>query len=264
MAERTEYAPNTFCWPELMTSDAGGAKKFYAAVFGWDLADSPVGPDQIYTMATLGGKNVGALYQLNDAQRAQGVPPNWLSYVSVADLDATLARAKQLGAAIVVDAMDVFDIGRMAVVADPQGAAFALWQPKQHIGAQIVNEPGTLCWNELYTPNLDASGAFYTRLFDWTSRTDNMGSDVRYTTFSNGDRPAAGMMEIQKEWGQVPPHWMVYFAVADCDATVAEIETQGGRVMNKPMDIPEVGRFAVVSDPQGAVFAVIALNRPQD
>lgn len=263
MGERTKYPPNTFCWSELMTSDGAGAKKFYAEVFGWELTDNPIGPGQVYTMAALNDKNVGAMYELNEQQRKQGVPPNWLSYVSVENIDGTVDKAKKLGANVVVEPMDVFDVGRMAVIADPQGAVVALWQPNQHIGAELVNVPGTLCWNELYTRDVDGSGAFYTKLFGWDSQTADMGTGP-YTSFMNGERPAGGMLEIQKEWGGVPPHWMVYFAVGDCDAAVKKIESLGGKVMNPPTDIPEVGRFAVVADPQGAAFSVIRMTNPQD
>lgn len=264
MGERTEYTPNTFCWPELLTTDGAAAKKFYGEVFGWELTDNPVGPDAVYTMATLRGKNVAAMYEMNAEQRKQNIPPHWLSYVSVASVDDTLATAKELGASVIVDAMDVFDIGRMAVLSDPQGAVFALWQPKQHIGAELVNEPGTFCWNELYTNDPDASGLFYTKLFNWSANTAEMAPGQTYTSFMNGERPAGGMIPIQKEWGEVPPNWGVYFAVDDCDATCKKIEEAGGKVDNPPMDIPEVGRFAVCADPQGVYFAIIHMTSPQD
>jgi predicted enzyme related to lactoylglutathione lyase len=152
----------------------------------------------------------------------------------------------------------------MAVIQDPQGAVFSLWQPVKHIGAELVNVPGAFCWNELYTHDIDASGAFYTKLFGWSAKTAEMGNGMSYTSFMNGDWPAGGMMEIQKEWGEVPPNWSIYFAVDDCDATCEKIKKLGGKVDNPPMDIPEVGRFAVCADPQGAYFAVIKMTNPQD
>jgi predicted enzyme related to lactoylglutathione lyase len=264
MAERTEYAPNTFCWPELTTTDGAGAKKFYEEVFGWELTDNPVGPDVVYTMATLRGKNVGAMYEMNEEQRRQHLPPHWLSYVSVESVDDMLAKAKKLGGNVTVEAMDVFDVGRMAAVQDPQGAVFALWQPKAHIGAELVNEPGTFCWNELYTNDVDGSGGFYTKLFNWGSNTAEMGPGQSYTSFMNGERPAGGMIEIQKEWGEVPTNWSVYFAVDDCDKTAGKVVEMGGTIESPPMDIPEVGRFAVCCDPQGAHFAIIKMINPQD
>lgn len=263
MAERTQYPPNTFCWTELMTSDTDGAKAFYQDIFGWNLIENPIGPGQVYIMAQLKEKNVAAMYKMNEAQRRQHIPPNWLSYISVSDVDGVVAKARELGAAVTVEPMDVFNVGRMAVLTDPQGAVFALWQPKEHIGAERVNEPGTLCWNELYTRDVDGSGSFYTAVFGWDSQTAEMAHGT-YTSFMNGERPAGGMLEIQKEWGDVPPHWMVYFAVDDCDATVKKAESLGGKVINPPADVPGVGRFAIATDPQGAAFSVIALENPQD
>ena len=262
MAEMNKYNDGTFCWPELATTDAAGAKEFYNRIFGWELHDDPVGPDMVYTMARVNGKNVGAMFQQNEQQKKMGMPPNWLSYVSVDDLDEKLDKAKTLGAATVVDAMDVMEVGRMAVLSDPQGAVFALWQPKQHIGAELVNEPVSLSWNELMTTDDNAANEFYKSLFGWSSETMDMG-EMMYTSFSNGDRPAGGMMKIDPSWGEIPPHWAVYFAVADCDKTAADITANGGNILAEPKDIPGVGRFAMAQDPQGAAFAIIKLDNPQ-
>jgi hypothetical protein len=155
--------------------------------------------------------------------------------------------------------MDVFDAGRMALILDPTGAAVAVWQPVKHIGAGVVNEHGALCWNELMTIDTIKAGEFYTGLFGWTAQEHDMGGMI-YTVFMNGERPAAGMMKIDESWGDVPPSWLVYFAVNDCDASVAEAGALGGELCKGPMDIPGVGRFAVMTDPQGAAFAVIWLE----
>lgn len=258
MPEFTSYPPNTFCWPELVTTDTAGAKKFYAALFGWKLDDNPVGEDAVYTMASINGKNTGAMYQQNEEQKKQEIPACWLSYVSVTDANATAEKAKALGGKVVHGPMDVFDIGRMAMLTDPQAAPIAIWQPLKHIGAEIANEPGALTWNELFTNDIDGSGAFYTNLFDWGSETADMGG-MLYTSFMNGDRPAGGMLKVLAEWGDVPPHWLVYFAVADCDASAKKIKQLGGKISMEPSDIPQIGRFAMAQDPQGAMFAIIKL-----
>jgi len=259
--EIQKYKSGTFCWPELCTSDSEGAKKFYKTIFGWDIEDTPVTETDIYSMAMKQDKSVGALYQMREDQKQQGVPPHWLSYVSVDDLENTVDKAKSLGGAAIVEPMDVMDVGRMAVLTDPTGAAFALWQPKQHIGAQLANEPGALTWNELMTTDTEKAAGFYTDLFEWGSESANMGG-MMYTSFMNGDRPAGGMLKIAAEWGDVPPNWVVYFAVEDCDATAEQIKTEGGQILAGPQDIPEVGRFAMATDPQGAAFAVIKLANP--
>jgi len=262
MKEVKEYAPGTFCWVELVTSDGDAAKKFYTEFFGWGFHDAPVGPDMVYTMLKQEDKDIAALYQMDEKQKTKGVPPNWNSYISVANTNEVAQKAKSLGGTILAEPFDVFDAGRMAQFQDPTGATFAVWEPRQHIGARTVNEPGTLCWNELATNDTQKAGEFYAKLFGWGSRLQEMGPTT-YTTFMNGERMAGGMLQMTEEWAEVPPHWMVYFAVEDCDASAEKAKTLGAEIKVPPTDIPEVGRFAVVQDPQGAVFSVIKLINPE-
>lgn len=259
MPEFREHAPGTFCWIELMTTDSAAAKQFYCDLFGWSFHDDPVGDDAVYTVLSMGDRFVGALYERSREQAAQGVPPHWGSYISVADANATTAKVIELGGAAVMEPFDVFDIGRMAVLRDSTGAFFSIWQAKKHIGAQLKGEPVSLCWNELLTRDPGAAEKFYTALFGWNASTDM--SDTPYTMFSNQDQPTAGMMAIATEMGEVPSCWLPYFAVADCDQTAEKSRKLGGRLEVPSTDIPEVGQFAVVSDPQGAVFGVIQLNQ---
>jgi predicted enzyme related to lactoylglutathione lyase len=261
MTEMTEYKPGTFSWIDLATTDADGAKKFYQKLFGWSTTDNPAGPDMVYTMAELGGKPVAALYQQGAEQQSQGIPPHWLSYVTVANAAETAEKAKSLGGNVLMDAFDVMEAGRMALIQDPTGATFAIWQPQQHIGAHLVNEYGALIWNELATTDKNVATDFYTKLFGWSSQTQEMPSGP-YTSFMNGESMAAGMLEMTEEWGNIPPHWMVYFGTDDCDATVATAKELGGTILVDPTDIPSVGRFAVLQDPQGAAFSVITLPNP--
>lgn len=259
MPETTEYAPGMFCWFELGTSDAAAAKKFYTELFGWKANDTPAGPDMVYTLLQIDGKDVGALYELNPEQKSQGVPPHWLSYVAVSSVDESVSKARQLGATVLMGGFDVFDLGRLAVLQDPTGAQFAMWQARSHIGARLRDEPNTLCWTELSTKDTAKAGEFYTKLFGWgTKVSDDAG--FAYTELLCNDRPIGGMMQIAPEWGDVPPHWLGYIAVNDCDATAEKATSLGGKVKNPPTDIPNVGRFAVIQDPQGAVFATIKLN----
>lgn len=258
--EISTYTPGTFCWIELVTSDGDAAKKFYTDLFGLGFNNQPVGEDAVYTMLNKDGKNVAALYQMNEEQKSRGIYPHWNSYVSVASADETTEKVKSLGGTVTMEPFDVFDAGRMAMFQDPTGASFAVWQPNQHIGAQLTNVPGTLCWNELATNDTQKAGEFYTKLFGWASNTDS-GSPP-YTMFMNGERPAAGMIEIQKEWGEVPPNWVVYFAVADCDASAEKATSLGAKILSPPTDVPEIGRFAVIQDVQGAAFAIIKLEHP--
>ena len=262
MQETPDYAPGTFCWVELGTTDAEAAKKFYSELFGWTIEDRPVGPDMIYTILNLDGKNAGALYPLDKEKQAQGIPSNWLSYASVANADETAAKAKELGATIMAGPFDVMTVGRMAVVQDPTGAVFALWQAKDHKGAGVVNVANSFCWNELMTTDTAKDGDFYTGLFGWGKDTQNFGP-LEYTMFSNGGRPAGGMLQITPAMGPIPPNWLVYFAVDDCDAKTQKAKELGGSVMKPPDDIPNIGRFSILTDPQGAAFALIKLENPE-
>jgi uncharacterized protein len=262
MQESVEYKPGTFCWVELGTTDGDAAKKFYTQLFNWDYTDNPVGPSGFYTILKQNGKDVGALYRMPEEMTSNGVPPHWMSYISVANADETAAKAKSLGATLMKEPFDVFTMGRMAVIQDPTGAMFALWQPGTHPGAGVVNTPNSLCWNELATKDAARAGEFYSGVFGWEKNVQQMGP-MTYTSFMNGDRPAGGMYEPGPEMGEMPPHWMVYFAVADADATLARALELGGKSCAPPMDVPGVGRMAVMTDPQGAAFAVIKLqNQP--
>jgi len=262
MQEKPEYKPGTFCWVELATSDPNAAKTFYTQLFGWTYDDLPIGPDMLYTILKLDGKDVGALYQLMTDQVAQGVPPNWLSYISVTNADEATEKAKAAGATILKEPFDVMTVGRMSVVQDPTGAVFATWQAGDSPGAGIYNVPSSFCWNELMTTDTAKDKEFYTSVFGWGADTQNFG-DLEYTMFSNGDRAAGGMLAITPEMGPIPPNWLVYFAVDDCDAKVQKATELGATVMKPADDIPGIGRFAILIDPQGAGFAIIKLESPQ-
>jgi len=258
MAEVKEYPPGTFCWAELNTTDAKAAKRFYTELLGWSYFDSEMGPGMVYTLFRLDGKDVAALYELSEQQRSQGVLSNWNSYVSVANVDESADKARSLGAKILMEPLDAHEAGRMAVVQDPSGTPFSLWKANKNIGALLNNQPGTACWNELVTHDVLAAGDFYSKLFSWGKQIQKMG-DIDYTIFVNGDRPAGGMFQITPEMGPTPSHWLVYFAVDDCENSVDRALKMGAKMMLPPKDIPEVGRFSIMTDPQGAEFAVIKL-----
>jgi predicted enzyme related to lactoylglutathione lyase len=262
MQETTDFKPGTFCWVELATTDANAAKSFYSQLFDWKFKDNPVSPEMVYTMVQLDGKDVGGLYQMTPDMTGQGIPPNWLSYVSVKSADETTEKAKTGGATVLNGPFDVFTIGRMSVIKDPTGAVFALWQPGTHKGAGIYNAPNTFCWNELATRDTKKAGDFYSSVFGWNKNTKQFGP-MEYTIFENEGKGNGGMFAITPEMGNLPPHWLTYFAVDDCDAKVRKATELGARVMKPADDIPGVGRFAILLDPQGAAFAIIKLESPQ-
>jgi uncharacterized protein len=261
MQEAPEYKPGTFCWVELGTSDNTAAKNFYTQLFSWDFEDKPMGPDDVYTILKLDGKDVGGLYKLMPDMVAQGIPPHWMSYVSVTSADETAEKAKAEGATIMNGPFDVFTIGRMAVIQDPTGAVFSIWEGRDLKGSGIYNVPNSFCWNELGTTDSAKAGEFYSNVFGWDKETFD-DSPIEYTMFKNGDRGAGGMYTITPEMGPIPPHWLVYFAVDDCDAKVQKATELGANVMKPADDIPGIGRFAILTDPQGAAFAIIKLENP--
>ena len=208
-----------------------------------------MGPNEFYTLLEKAGRDAAAACTLRPDQK--GVPPHWQVYVAVERADAAATRARDLGGTVLAPPFDVMDSGRMAVIQDPTGAVFAVWEARRHPGLGVVDEPGAFCWAELLTRDTSKAAAFYKALFGWGT-----GGDPRYTEWKNGDRSIGGMMEIQKDWGDVPPHWLVYFQVADCEASTAKAQELGARVFMPPTAINENLRLSVLADPQGAVFAL--------
>lgn len=253
MAEIDSYAPGTFCWAELGTADGAGSKEFYGSLFGWQANDIPLGDGNVYTMLQIDGKDVAALYT-----RAEG-RPEWRLYVAVANADETASRIEGLGGKILQGPFDVFESGRMANLEDPTGAVFAIWQAGQHIGSRLVNQPHTHCWSELATPDKGKAEAFYTGLFGWTAEHQQM-STGSYTIFKNGDKQAGGMYQISPQQPMPFPNWMPYFAVEDTDRSAEKVKSLGGQVLLPPTDIPGIGRFSLLQDPQGAMFSIIRLG----
>ena len=260
MPEMTKYEPGTPSWVDLGTADPVEASRFYSDLFGWSIMEGPPEAGG-YRMCMLDGKPVAGL----GPQMNPDMPPYWTTYISVSSADETAAATSEDGGSIIVEPMDVLDVGRMAVAADPAAAMFAIWQPRAHVGAGIVNEPNTFCWTELTTREPQKSVEFYGAVFGWTATLVPMEGSADYTEFRIGDHAVAGMMQMQGDsWpAEMPNHWMIYFAVDDCQAAVAKVEALGGQLMVQPTEVPP-GTFAVVKDPQGAVFSVIALRPPED
>jgi len=254
MTEVKSYKPGTFCWADLATTNPTGAKRFYSELFGWKTQDNPLPGGGAYTLARINGGDIAGLMGMPE----KGIPPHWNSYVAVANVDEATNKATSLGGKILAPPMDVMDLGRMAVIQDPSGAELSLWQAKKHIGAGRVGEHGALVWNELQTRNVDACGAFYTKLFGWKTETRKGVFVETYTLFNQGAEPRAGMMPMSKQTpANVPSHWTVYFMVNDCDATAKKVGSLGGKAVMPPTDIPDVGRFSMFFDPEGAFFAVL-------
>lgn len=261
MTTRTEYAHGEFSWVNLGTTDPAAAKRFYGSLFGWQFDDMPAGQGMTYTMCRLGDHYAAGLFALEQMQ-ARGVPAHWMPFVNVLNADEVAAKASQNGGKVLMGPDDVLTVGRSAAIADPTGARLAIWQARDHKGAGVVSEEGAISWNELLSPDVDAAGRFYRATFGWTSDVVDVNEDSSYTIFKSGTTMIAGMMARPPRLKDVPPNWLTYFGVADCDAAAAKVTQLGGTLMQPPTDIPNVGRFAVCRDGQGAAFAIARFNPP--
>jgi uncharacterized protein len=248
MGERDGHGQGTFSWTDLTTPDAQGAKEFYGGLFGWDYADNPIPDGGVYVIATLGGRAAAAMFETTERH------PAWASYVTVDDVDASTAKAGELGADVLAEPFDVMDAGRMSTIQDPTGAVFCLWQPRTSIGAEIVNVHGALTMNQLNTSDPEAAQRFYGELFGW--RFDKVSEEPAYWGIHLGDRLNGGMMPLPPG-APMPSHWLVYFGIDDLESAAERIGSSGGTVMIGPQEVP-AGRFVVAQDPQGAIFAVFA------
>ena len=260
--EITKHTPGMFSWADLATPDAEGPKAFYTEILGLTAIDLPMQPGMVYSMLAKDGSNVCAIYQMPEEMgQMTGGQPVWNSYFTVESADEAASRVAELGGAVMMGPVDVFDSGRMVVSSDPTGAVFSAWEPKSHIGAQVFGEPGALAWNELSTHDTEKAAQFYGGLFGWSANITPSADGGEYTEFRLDGVSAAGMMAIRKEWGEVPPNWTVYFAVASLDAALDTANRLGATVAMAPMEVQGVGRFALLRDPQGAYVYVIQIAR---
>ncbi|MCZ2148419.1 MAG: VOC family protein [Bryobacterales bacterium] len=248
------HPAGSFCWFELGTTDQNAAKTFYSTLFGWSANDSPMGPGHLYTTFHLDGRSCAAAYTITPEMSRQGVPPHWMVYVAVGSADDTASKAKELGGNVVMAPFDVMDLGRMAVIQDPAGAAFSIWQGKSVKGTGITGEPGTFCWGELSTSDIPGAQAFYSGLFGWKIVPGQV--DETYLHIENGAAMIGGIPPAKYRNPNVPPHWVSYFLVTDCDAAAAKANDLGAKLLFGPETMEKVGRLAFVADPQSAVFAI--------
>jgi uncharacterized protein len=255
VGKRERYEPGTFCWVDLATTDPASARAFYGGLFGWEAEDTLGGGGGTYTVLRLDGDEVGGLYEIEAGERAMGVKPHWLSYVSVESADEAAARAEELGGSVFMEAFDAADFGRMAVIGDPTGAVLAAWEPQTLAGARRVNDPGCFTWNELQSRDPEPADGFYSLLFGWETEPVEQNGNLVYMMIRNAGRSNGGVMPMTEQHGDAPPYWLVYFTVSSCDDAVAKVRELGGGVLAGPMNVG-AGRIAVVSDPQGAAFAL--------
>ncbi len=246
MPEMTRYEHGVPSWVDIGTADLAAGVSFYAELFGWEGQDMGEEAGH-YTIVSKAGKQVAAI---SSAQHAG--PPRWTTYINVDDVDGVAKKAESAGGTVIVPPMDVMSAGRMAIFQDTTGAVIAAWQPGDHIGAQLVNEPGTFIWSELTTSDLAKSKEFYSEVFGW-----GWGGADEYAEAQVAGRTIGGVMPRQPEMPpEVPDNWLVYFGTADVDADAKRAADLGAIVVVEPTDIPGTGRFSVLLDPQGAAFAL--------
>jgi uncharacterized protein len=251
-----KHAPGDFCWVELATTDQTAAINFYSKIFGWSANNMPMGPNDVYTIFQLEGRDAAAGYTLRPEQLARGVPPHWSLYIAVENVDASATRAAELGGNIIAPPFDVFDAGRMAVIQDPTGAVFNLWQPKNNQGIGISAANGTVCWADLNTPDRQRATDFYSALLGWNIMKEDESSAHNYWHIKNGENFIGGMPPAAHQPPGAPAHWMIYFTASDCDATAETAKNLGAHLHMPPTDFENVGRISIVADPQGATFAI--------
>jgi uncharacterized protein len=250
MTHTNSHAAGTPSWVDLMTPDLDKALAFYGPLFGWEFSTGPA-ETGYYTMCRKGGRNAAGLGQL---PQSASFPPAWALYFATEDVDAACERVRQQGGQVGMGPMDVMEQGRMAICADPTGAHFGFWQPRNHKGAGVVDEHGAMVWHEVNTRHGEKARDFYAAVLLLEPR---KMEGIEYWTLHRGEKAVAGVLQMNERWpADMPPHWMNYFAVDDTDAAVKKVAELGGKVHVPPFDTSH-GRLAVVSDPAGATFTVI-------
>ena len=255
-----------FCWIDLATTDPEAAREFYGVLMGWKFDNMYEEGHLVYTMMLLDGKNVAGMGQLQPQQVEAGMPPVWSSYVCVEDARKSVAECESLGAQALAGPMDIFDSGVLATMVDPCGAVFSMWQPKAHKGFQVMMEPSSFVWVERYAHNPTEDAEFYKAAFGWGLDEDPNPNNPGYYMFNQEvreggeewERYVAGLLQIRPDMGPVPPHWNVYFQVADVDASLAKALELGGEQLHPIVEIP-MGRLVGIKDPQGAVLTIMQM-----
>jgi predicted enzyme related to lactoylglutathione lyase len=244
-------------WVDLSSTDPAASRAYYAKLFSWEVEVVPDPEAGGYALATSGGKNVAGI---GPTQSADG-PSAWMVYVGTKDAEATAKKVEAAGGKVVAPPFDVMGTGRMAVFQDPIGAFISVWEPHQMKGADVMNQPNAFSWAELNARGIEKAKPFYSKVFGWGLKESPMGEGAPpYTEFKIGEQSIAGGMEMDPRVpAVVPPHWLVYFGADNVDEAFRKAVSSGGRGLMEPMDFPG-GRFAVVSDPQGANFGLLKMD----
>jgi len=261
--ESLEFDHGQFCRVDLNARDPDAARAFYSGLFGWagEFAGR-AGEAAAYERFFLDGLLVAGMGRMSDEMREGGSTSTWVSYIRVDDADAVVEAAEALGAKVQVPATTISEAGRIAFIEDPTGASVAFWEAGLEPGAETTKLPGTFCWNELATPDLEGAQAFFAELLGWTGYV-NPHSPAPYRIIENAGRSNGGILQMTEEWGDAPAHWIVYFAVADAEDAAERVRALGGAVHHGPFDTA-AGKLVVCRDSQGAMFHLLQLAEPVD
>jgi uncharacterized protein len=262
MAEVTRHFPGTFCWVELSTPDTLAASRFYSEMFGWRRSFMPMEDGRFYTTLQLDGKDIGAFQEIYEENVQPDAATGWRLYIATDNVDKSVQKALALGGTLLSPPTDVSDVGRLAVMQDPTGAVFALWQARDHIGAEVINQFGALSWQELVTTDFETARDFYASLFGWQTQTRAAGAKT-YTTFKvkKPAQEAGGIQPSNPTLTNNRSQWLAYFAVEDFEQSIRTAQRLGAKVKAGPNEMPNLGRCATLEDPQGALFSIVSTRR---
>jgi predicted enzyme related to lactoylglutathione lyase len=255
------HTAGTVNWVDLVSTDLDAAGGFYTGLFGWETEDMPMpGGDGAYRFFRLGGRDAAAAGSMPPEMSAQGIPSHWNVWVAADSADQVVEKAAAAGGQVLMEPMTLGPAGRLAMVADPGGAAVGIWEAGEHIGAGVVDEPGAMTWWEVNTRAFEESKRFYGEVFGWAAEA-LQAPGINYVTWKLDGRTVGGMLEMTKEWEGIAAHWMTYFAVRDTDEAARRATELGGSVGAAPFDSP-FGRIAVLADPSGGHFSVVTPTQP--
>lgn len=256
----TTLKAGDFCWAELGTKQLKGAKDFYKSIFNWEIKEQSF-DGGTYAMINANGQEIGGAFEIDPDMEKQGMHSAWNAYILVKNVDEMTKKAKSLGATILKEPFDVMEAGRMAVFKDPTGAVLSFWQPKDNSAKSYdKSKHGSCGWLELMTSDTTKAKKFYTELFGWQAEKQETSTGHEYITFKNNGQPVAGMMQITPDMKGMASFWGLYFTVENFDKALKTAKSKGANMMFEPIDMPEVGRFTMFTDPQGVHFSVIQFS----
>ena len=257
MPEVKQHPLHTISFIDLVTTNPKASTKFYTQLLALKSKDQNYNKVWSHALLHRQGKRIGIIRKLPDSLKSREIPSMWVPYISVADVNKTVARVKDLKGNVLQEPTTIRGFAQLAIVSDPEGAVLTVWKPESKMGFDLINEPGAYCWSELYFNDRDREIGFYTDLFGWKTKTMKMPNNVDYITFLKDDIEVAGAMKIQEDWGKVPPNWMVYLTVENIKVAAERVDVLKGHIEMGPIEAGDMGWFALVKDPHETYFNIM-------